>query len=82
MRPEDIFDWLQREPFVPSRIFTSNGRQFDVRRPEMAMVGRRSLLVGELDPDFPLPIYSRSTEISLLHINHIDPIEATVAPAG
>jgi hypothetical protein len=48
MRPEDIFNWLRRDPFQPFRIYLSNGRQWDVLRPEMVMVGRRSML-GRVD---------------------------------
>jgi hypothetical protein len=40
MRPEEVKNWLKREPFVPFRMVLSNGRTFEVQHPEMIMVGR------------------------------------------
>ncbi len=83
MTPQEVYDWLRRDPFIPFRVNLSNGRHYDVRRPEMAMVGKRAMLVGELDPDFPLPVFESSTQVSLIHVNSIETIpQPAPAPAG
>ncbi len=46
MRPEDIRDFLQRKPFQPFRLTLTDGRTYEVRHPEMAMVGRSSVAIG------------------------------------
>ncbi len=81
MRPQDIYNWLRREPFVPFRISLSNGRQFDIRNPGMVLVGRSELVVGDQDPDFPVPVYDTASFVALMHINHIEPLPATSPPA-
>ena len=40
MCPQDFFDLLRRRPFVPFRIFATDGRTFDVRHPDQALVLR------------------------------------------
>ena len=40
MGPQDLFDLLRRRPFVPFRIFATDGRTFDVRHPDQALVLR------------------------------------------
>ncbi len=46
MRPEDILHELRRQPFEPFRLYLSNGRSYDIRHPEMALVARRRLVVA------------------------------------
>ena len=46
MRPDDILQLLRAQPFQPFRISLSDGREFEVRHPEMAMVGRSTVHVG------------------------------------
>ena len=83
MRPEDIHLWLTRQPFVPFRISLSNGRVFEVRDPHTVQFwSRNTLLVGELDPDFPFPVPSKSTSVPLIHINTIEPLPQAAQTAG
>ena len=82
MRPEDLAHWLSQQPFVPFRINLSNGRSFDVYDPHTVFFwNRNTVLVGELDPDFPFPAMSKSSSVPLIHINCIDPLP-TPAPAA
>ena len=75
MRPEAINYWLAREPFTPFRLSLSNGRTFDVHDPHtVTFFDRNSLLVGELDPDFPFPVLSKAVGVPLIHINSIEPL--------
>ena len=75
MRPEDVHAWLRRDPFVPFRIHLSNGRTFEDRHPELVMVGRTSLVIGDRDPDFAIPVFDAvNLHVALMHINHIEPL--------
>lgn len=45
MTHEEIFRYLDAEPFHPFRIHMASGRTFDVRHPEMANVGLTFVIV-------------------------------------
>lgn len=81
MRPEEVNGWLKREPFVPFRMVLSNGRTFEVRHPEMVMVGRTWVVVGDLvlAGDFPLP--ESYVTVALVHVNLIEPLRSPSPPA-
>lgn len=73
MRPEDIRDLLQRRPFQPIRLTLTDGRTYEVRHPELAMVGRSTVTIGVPAPDDPTPIYDRLVMVSLLRIMQVEP---------
>jgi hypothetical protein len=75
MRPEDIREFLQHRPFQPFRLTLTDGRTYDVRHPELAMVGRSSVAIGVPSPDDPRPVYDRLVRVSHLHIMQIEPSE-------
>ena len=79
MRPEDIGEFLQRRPFQPIRITLTDGRTYDIRHPELAMVGRSTVAIGVPAPDDPSPVYDRLVTVSLLHIMQVEPREAQEA---
>jgi hypothetical protein len=75
MRSEDIREFLQRKPFQPFRLTLTDGRTYEIRHPELAMVGRSSVAIGVPAPNDPNPVYDRLVTISLLHIMQIEPSE-------
>jgi hypothetical protein len=48
---------------------------YEVRHPEMAMVGRSSVAIGLPASSDPTPIFDRLMTVSLLHILHVEPSE-------
>ena len=80
MRPEDIFKFIRKQPFEPFRITLTYGRTYDVMHPELAMVGRLSVVVGLMRPGDHDAIFDRSVDLSILHIMQLEKIQA--APAG
>ncbi len=46
MRPDDVLHLLRARPFQPFRISLSDGKQYEVRHPEIAIVSRSTVLVG------------------------------------
>ena len=73
MRPEDIREFLQRRPFQPFRITLTDGRSYEIRHPELAMVGRSVLIIGWPAPGDSSPIFDRFVWVSLLHIMQVEP---------
>ena len=77
MRPQDILDLLHRKPFEPFRLYLSDGAVFEVRHPELAMVGRSTVLVGIHAPGTPDPVFDRFVNCSLMHITRTEPIDGS-----
>jgi hypothetical protein len=76
MRPEDVREFLKRQPFRPFRLTLTDGRTYDVMHPELAMVSRSSVEVGLARPGDPDNIAERLISVSLLHIMQIEPLES------
>jgi hypothetical protein len=72
MRPEDLLELLRTRPFQPFRLFATDGRTYDVRHPDQALV-LRSRVILPLPSDSGIP--EGSEHLALLHI-----IRAEVLP--
>jgi hypothetical protein len=70
---DDIKARIKIQPFVPLRVLTSAGDQYDVYHPDMIMVGRRYLVVGTASEDNPT-VFERTSQIALLHITALEPL--------
>ena len=75
MRPDDVRDFVNKRPFQPFRITLTDGRSYEVRHPELAMVGRSEILIGVPAPDESEPVYDRLVTVSLIYIMQIEPCE-------
>ena len=71
MSPDFIRKLLQAKPFEPFRIHLIDGQSYEVRHPEMALVGYRSITLGipRRNNDF---IYQSVVHISLINIGRIE----------
>ncbi len=78
MTPQEVLNYVQAQPFRPFRIRMNSGRTFDIRHPEMVRVGRRDLLIFTFVSD-SADVYDRWENLSLLLIEAISPLEASVA---
>jgi hypothetical protein len=72
MRPNDITSHLRKQPFRPLRVFISDGKAYDVRHPEMMMVGRSEVVIGLHSDD--ADVYERFAYCDPVHITRIEPI--------
>jgi hypothetical protein len=79
MRPEDIREFIGRQPFQAFRVTLTDGRTYDVRHPELAMVGRSSMAIGVPAPNDTEPVYDRLVTVSLLHVMQVEPLQASAA---
>jgi hypothetical protein len=81
MSGEDLVDIIRRRPFSPFRLVTTDGTTYEIRHPEMLMPGRRFVIVGL--PDNPaVPVFDRQVVVSMLHVQRLEPIEATAPPGN
>jgi hypothetical protein len=82
MRPDDLLRFIRKQPFEPFRMMLTDGRTYEIKHPDLAMVGRSSVVVGvptiQRDPD--QLIADRMVTVSLLHIMELEPIERQVNP--
>jgi hypothetical protein len=78
MHPREILAHITAEPFQPFRIHTASGRDFDIRHPEFAQVGRSTLTVFAPDaPEGP----ERWHKLSLMLVESIEsPVAAPNQP--
>jgi hypothetical protein len=76
MSPVDIALALRRRPFEPFRIQVSDGTTYEVRYPELVMIGLGSVLVGVPAAGQTLPIYERCESVSLADIVKLIPMPA------
>ncbi len=72
MRAEEIRNHLRREPFLPFRLYLSNGVSYEVRHPEFMYVGRREVVIAVELGEGDVP--ERSAYCDPLHVTHIEPI--------
>jgi hypothetical protein len=69
MNAETLRELLQRKPFEPFAIRMSNGDVFRVSHPEVALLLKTKIVIGDPDND-------RSWTCALLHINAIETQQA------
>jgi hypothetical protein len=73
----DLIDVLRKRPFVPFRIRLSDGTVYDVRHPELVMVGLGSAIIGIPPAGKTQPIFERTENVSLEHIVKLVPLPAS-----
>lgn len=82
MPPLDILQALRKRPFEPFRLLISDGTSYDVRHPEVVLVGIGSLVIGiPAAGQTQLP-YERYETLALNHIVKMLPLEAAAPTAG
>ncbi len=62
-----------------SALNLTDGRTFDVRHPNLMMVGARTFVVGIPQQGVDDPLYERSVTVSLLHVVSMEPLETSAA---
>jgi hypothetical protein len=78
---QDPLSYLKAKPFRPFRIHMASGETFDVRHPEMARVGRNSLILFTFVGDSP-EVFDHWKTVSLLLMERISHSDATVPPSA
>jgi hypothetical protein len=74
MRPESLRDELHRQPFVPLRVYLTDGKTYDIRHPEMAIVTSREVYVGREETAPGSGIARGLDLVSLLHVVRVEQV--------
>lgn len=74
MTPEEIEEFLKRQPFMPFRIHMGNGRIHEVRHPETAVVTMDAVHFGVHYEGEKFPRFMRA--LALVNINELEPLTA------
>jgi hypothetical protein len=75
MTAEDLIELLEERPFVPLRLRLSDGRSYDIRHPEMAIVTPSIVAVG-LSRKKGSRLADRVTHCAISHIVEVEPVES------
>ncbi len=81
MRPEELRSLLGARPFVPFRLYLTDGAQYDVRHPDLMLVGGRTAIVGQ-SSDPSNTFYEIYTTVVLFHIVRVEPLPAATPATG
>ncbi len=73
MAPQELRNAL-RQPFEPFRLVITDGASFEIRHPDLLMVGARSAVVG-LTGEPGQTFYEQTVKIDLLHVIRLEPLE-------
>ncbi len=79
MRPDDVLQLLRARPFQPFRISLSDGQQYEVRHPEMAIVSRSTVLVGLPGPQGLDEPVEKVVTCALVHITRMEVLDGASA---
>ena len=73
MTQDELREWARRQPFVPFRVILTTGAAYDIRHPDLIMVGRRSATLGVTTrPE--RTAYDTALQVDLLHVVAIEEI--------
>ena len=71
----DFRERIKKQPFEPFRIVTSAGREYDIRHPDLVLIGTRWVIVGR--PSAKSPEFAeQDTKISLLHVTALEDLSS------
>ena len=78
MVAEELRGTLKQQPFEPFRIVMTDGVSYDIRHPDLLLVGRRTAIVG-LTGEASQDYFERSVKVDLAHIILLEPIGAATS---
>jgi hypothetical protein len=78
MAPADLVAVLNRRPFVPFRVVTSDSTVYEVRHPELVVLSLASAVIGYPEQNQPR-VASRYDIVSIRHIIRLEPMEGAEA---
>lgn len=78
MSGPELRERIRRQPFVTLRLHMSDGRTFDIRHPELALLTTHTVHLG-VEPDQRNGLPERVEYLSLRHIVSVEELSAPVA---
>ena len=74
MRPDDLLELLRQQPFEPFRLYMSDGSNYEIWHPDLAIVQRSKITVGVPGSDGPNGPAERTVNCALVHITRTESI--------
>jgi len=81
MAPQELAAAVHRRPFVPFKLTLTEGSTYEIRHPELCMVGQRSVILGLVSSNDPDLLFERSLTVDLPHIVKLEPMESAASPS-
>lgn len=76
----DMRTLLRARPFIPFRLWHSDGGHFDIRSPEQVFPLRQYAIVGLLDPNALEEAFDRHAVVWYLHITRYEALTPGASP--
>lgn len=81
MTQDDLQAAARRQPFEPFRVVLTTGTTYDIRHPDLIMVGRRAAIIGLTDEPNG-SAFDRTIKVDLFHIVSIEELRTTPPSAN
>ena len=79
MRPDAIYEFTRRRPFCPFRLYTTDGRVYEIRHPDQIVVLRSRVVIGA-GGDNGVPDHTE--HVALIHVVRVEKLESAQAAPG
>lgn len=79
MTPESLREMLRRQPFVPFRLFVSDGRSFDITKPHLVFPGANMVMIGIVRPEVSTEFWDEPAFVANRHITGTLPLVEAMA---
>jgi hypothetical protein len=76
MTQNDLREAARRQPFEPFRVVLTTGEKYDIRHPDLIMVGRRAVIIGIPSDEAPT-VFDRTVKVDLFHVVGIEAVAPT-----
>ena len=79
MSPDDLLDFVRRQPFAPFRVHITGGKSYDVRHPDQIIVlrSRAVLAVGGENG-----VGDRLEHVSLVHVVRVEELAESMGESN
>jgi hypothetical protein len=74
----DLQSAARRQPFEPFRVVLTTGTTYDIRHPDLIMVGRRAAIIG-ITSDQAGTAFDRTIKVDLFHVVGIEELPSPSA---
>jgi len=81
MTHEELHNAARRQPFEPFRVILTTGDAYDIRHPDLIMVGRRSAIIG-FAGEGEATVYDRTIKVDLRHVVGIEDLPLSPSSSG
>lgn len=81
MTQQELQDAARHHPFQPFRLVLTTGEAFEIRHPDLIMVGRRSATIG-ITNEPGGTAYDRTFKVDLLHVVGIEELPVSPPPSS